>query len=246
MRTFSADIQLHSCLSPCGSLASSPRRICTEAHAKGVDIIALTDHNTAANCPAFATVAAQLPSLTAWYGVEVTSAEEVHVLCLFDDVDAAVAYGAYAHDHLTPGVNNAEYFGDQPIVDSEENIIAYDEALLIAATTLSIDSVVKMAHQYEGLAIAAHVDRAAHSVFSQLGLWPDDVPFDACDVSRYGDVASVRTRIPEGMPIVRSSDAHFPEDIGRCVTHLRMEAPTFEEFRYALMHADGRGIVYQG
>ncbi|HNX58188.1 MAG TPA: PHP domain-containing protein, partial [Spirochaetota bacterium] len=47
-----ADLHIHSCLSPCGSLDMSPSRIVERAVESGLDVIALTDHNSALNCPA--------------------------------------------------------------------------------------------------------------------------------------------------------------------------------------------------
>lgn len=245
MRVFSADVQIHSCLSPCGSLDNSPRRIVAEAEKKNIDIIALTDHNTTANCPAFAAAVKAADKITAFYGTEVTSEEEVHVICLFETPKCAIAFGNYISSHLAPGKNKPDFFGDQPVVDAEENIIRLEDALLAGATFLSIDTIVKQAHQHEGIAIASHIDRNTQSIFSQLGIWPEGVPFDACDVSKHGNADNFRDRVPENIPFIRSSDAHYLEDIGSVCTYMRMEAPTFPEFKKALLFEEGRGVFLE-
>jgi len=230
------DLQIHSCLSPCGDLGCSPKNIAYAAKEKGLDIIALTDHNTTDNCPAICDVAKNIPGLTAYYGTEVTSSEEVHVICLFGDVETAVAFGKFVKSHLPDRKNDTEYFGDQPIVDAEENIIGFEDAFLVGSTDLSIDLITEKVHSKGGIAIASHVDRAINSIFAQLGLWPDDAVIDAADLSINAvDETKWRLLIPEWIPIIRTSDAHFLDDIGRQFTTLEMESPDFESFKKALL-----------
>ena len=231
-----ADLQIHSCLSPCGNLACSPKKIALAAKEKGLDIIALTDHNTAGNCPAMSDVVKKIQGLTAYYGSEVTSSEEVHIICLFGDVETAVNFGEFAKSHLPDRKNDPEYFGDQPIVDADENIIDFESAFLVGSTDLSISAITEKVHSQNGIVIASHVDRAINSVFAQLGLWPDDAIIDAADLSiNVTDETRWRILIPKGIPIVRTSDAHFLEDIGRQFTTLEMKSADFECFKKALL-----------
>ena len=231
------DLQIHSCLSPCGNLDCSPKKIALTAKEKGLDIIALTDHNTADNCPAICEVVKKIPGLTAYYGTEVTSSEEIHIICLFGEVDTAVAFGKFVKSHLPDRKNDTEYFGDQPIVDAEENIIDFEDAFLVGSTDLSIDLIIEKVHSKGGIVIASHVDRAISSIFSQLGLWPYDTKIDAADLSiNSGDEAKWRALIPKEIPIVRTSDAHFLDDIGRQFTTLEMKSPDFESFKKTLLN----------
>lgn len=243
MKAFAADLQLHSCLSPCGSLACSPSRIAHTARARGLDIIALTDHNTAANCAALAAVLPRVPGLTAFFGAEVTTVEEIHVVCLFGAADDALAFGDFLRAHLPPRHNDPDYFGDQPIVDADEHIIRLEDALLAGATDLPLDRVDHEVHARGGLVIASHIDRPINSVFSQLGFWPADATLDACDLSPRARAAEWRSRVPARVPFVRSSDAHTLADIGRQFTTLHMLAPTFDEFRRALARDGGRAVM---
>ncbi|MCX7847805.1 MAG: PHP domain-containing protein [bacterium] len=243
MKSFTADVQLHSCLSPCGSLESSPGRIVQAARACGLDIIALTDHNTAANCPALATVVKRVGGLVAFYGVEVTTVEEIHVICLFGDVATAVSFGEFVRTYLPRLQNDPERFGDQPVVDAEEQIIYLDDAFLAGATSLSLDRVVGEAHARSGVVIASHIDRPINSLFSQLGVWPLGVQLDACDLSPRAKASAWRGQVPPGIPFIRSSDAHFLAEIGRQFTTLVLREPTFEEFCRALHGEDGRAVL---
>jgi len=229
------DLQIHSCLSPCGDLNSSPKKIALTAKEKGLDIIALTDHNTTGNCPAMYDVVKKIPGLTAYYGTEVTSSEEVHIICLFGDVDTAVNFGEFVKSHLPDRKNDPEYFGDQPIVDANENIIDFESAFLVGSTDLSISSITEKVHSQNGIVIASHVDRSINSIFAQLGLWPDDAVIDAADLSINAvDETKWKLLIPDDIPIVRTSDAHFLEDIGRQFTTLEMDSPGFDDFKKAL------------
>jgi PHP family Zn ribbon phosphoesterase len=246
MNTYRADIQLHSCLSPCGSLESSPRAIARAAVESGLDIIALTDHNTAANCPALAAAIAEVDGLTCFFGAEVTTAEEIHLICLFGSVAIAVEFGDEVRAHLPSLKNDPAFFGDQPVVDLEETVLKFEDALLAGATDLPLEDVVEMAHQRHGLAIAAHIDRPINSLFSQLGIWPDHVELDACDLSPRAEAEEWRPRLPPEMPIIRTSDAHFPRDIGSQWTVLAMAAPTFDELCLALRGAQGRAVLTTG
>ncbi len=229
------DLQIHSCLSPCGALECSPKKIALAAINKGMDIIALTDHNTTGNCPAMFDVVKEIPGLTAYFGTEVTSSEEIHLICLFGDVDSAVEFGEFVKSHLPNKKNNPDYFGDQPIVDANENIIDFENALLIGSTDLSISSITEKVHSKNGIVIASHVDRPINSIFAQLGLWPDDAVIDAADLSiNVTDETKWKMLIPDNIPIVRTSDAHFLEDIGRQYITLEMNSPKFEDFKKAL------------
>ena len=242
MKLFTADVQVHSCLSPCGSLECSPARIARTARERGLDIIALTDHNTAANCPALAAVVADVPGLTAFFGAEVTTAEEIHVMCLFGAAETALAFGDFLRAHLPPQRNDPDYFGDQPVVDADEQIVRLEDAFLAGATDLPLDRVDDEVHARGGVVIASHIDRPVNSLFSQLGFWPAGVALDACDLSPRARAADWRGRVPLHVPFVRSSDAHYLADIGRQFATLQMYEPTFDEFRRALAHEDGRAV----
>lgn len=51
LRRLRADLHIHTCLSPCGELAMSPRAVVEAARAAGLDLIAVTDHNMIRTLP---------------------------------------------------------------------------------------------------------------------------------------------------------------------------------------------------
>jgi PHP family Zn ribbon phosphoesterase len=218
-----ADFHNHSCLSPCGSLDLSPRLLVDIASAKGVRVLALTDHNSSLNCPAFAKLCPQ-KGIIPLYGMEATTSEEIHVLCLFTSLEASLDFNEYAYSILTPFPNDPEKTGDQVYVDEEDNIEGEVEYYLISPLDLSVDLIGARVAEYGGIVIPAHVDRPAFSMFSQLGVVVDG-PWAAVECTRIppvmpplaagGGPASPATLDTLGYPLTTSSDAHYPEHVAR-------------------------------
>ena len=127
----------------------------------------------------------------------------------------------------------------------DETILRIETAFLVGATSWTMDDVVRETHARGGVVVASHIDRPINSLFSQLGMWPARCGLDACDLSPRADTAAWRVRVPAEVPFLRTSDAHFPEDVGRQRTILRMEAPTFDEFRRALAAENGRAAIIE-
>jgi hypothetical protein len=177
--------------------------------------------------------------LTVFPGMEVTSAEEVHVLALFGDLADAGEMQGKVYQRLQEGENDPERFGYQVIVDENENVLGMNKRLLLGATDMDVETVVDYVHQYGGLAIAAHVDRPAFSCTSQLGFVPPGI-FDAIELSPFGDAADYEAL---GYPIVRCSDAHRPEEVGKGYTIFELAEPTFGEVKMALRGEEGRRIA---
>ena len=203
-----ADLHNHSCLSPCGSLDLSPRILAERAAVRGVRLLALTDHNSALNCPAFATACARY-GIIPLFGMEATTQEEVHILCLFGTLEAALSFGEHLYGLLPRFPNDPERMGDQVYVDADDNIEGEVDHYLGAALDLGIDGIGSAVRSFGGLPVPAHVDRAAFSMTSQLGFVVDG-PWAAVECVRLPP--SVDTR---GYPLTTSSDAHYPEHVGR-------------------------------
>lgn len=243
LRDWEADLHLHSVLSPCGDLEMSPTAIVRRAREVGLSLVALTDHNTAENGGALRVAASEM-KVDALYGLEVRSEEEVDLLCLFDDLDAAMGLQETAYAALPDIPNDPLLFGDQVVVDRDERIIRVETRLLIGAVALPLQDVVREVHRRDGLAIPAHVDRSVNSLTSQLGFPPAGCAFDAMEVSPFGKEEKVRVLCPWlcDYPIVRFSDAHFLGEIGRQRTRFRVCAPAVDEIRMALRGEGGRGF----
>ncbi|MDA3809178.1 MAG: PHP domain-containing protein [Spirochaetaceae bacterium] len=203
------DLHIHSCLSPCGSLSMSPSAIARIASEKGLDVIAIADHNIALNAPAFE-AACRKYGITSLFGVEVTTSEEFHALCLFQKSGEAVSFGNMLYENLQSRSNKPEKFGDQVYVDEYENILGeVDKYLSGGAVSYSSDQLLKMVHLSNGLFIPAHIDRAAFSISSQLGFIPPD-DYDALEITTYPPILNT-----ENTPLISNSDAHYPDDIGK-------------------------------
>ncbi|MDR3138538.1 MAG: PHP domain-containing protein [Treponema sp.] len=216
-----ADFHNHSCLSPCGSLDLSPRVLVELAAARGIQALALTDHNSSLNCPAFARLCPRF-GIIPLFGMEATTAEEIHVLCLFASAEAALSFGEYAYSLLLPLPNDPEKTGDQVYVDEEDNILGEVEYFLPSALDLGIDAIGDQVRRYGGLAIPAHADRPAFSMFSQLGAVVPG-PWAAVECVRIPPVLSGPSAGTSGLgcldtlgyPLITSSDAHYPEHVAR-------------------------------
>lgn len=210
------DLHIHSCLSPCGDDMMTPPNIANMASLLGMDLIAVTDHNSCRNAGAVMAAAKNfdLP-LTVLAGMEVTTAEEVHVVCLFPDLSAALSAGEEVEASLLTVKNKPEIFGHQLIMGPGEEILGEYEPLLINATGLSIDDMPGFAKKYGGIAIPAHIDRSSNSVFANLGYFPDYLEFPLVEVWRPelffqdGQHQELRT----GRTVLKDSDAHRLEDM---------------------------------
>jgi len=208
-----ADFHNHSCLSPCGSLDLSPRVLADLAARRGVKVLALTDHNSSLNCPAFAKVCPPRGILPL-FGMEATTQEEIHILCLFTDLEASLDFSEYAYSILLPFPNDPEKTGDQVYVDEEDNIVGEVEYYLINPLDLSLDTIGEQVAEYGGIVIPAHVDRPAFSMTSQLGVVVKG-PWTALECTRLPPEIDKIPLDTLGYPLITSSDAHYPEHVAR-------------------------------
>jgi len=237
-----ADLHIHTCLSPCGDLEMSPKGIARQARSKEIDILGICDHNSSENVPALIK-AAKKYQITVLPGMEVTSSEEVHILALFDALDSAQRLQDIIYAHL-PGENDEETFGMQVVVNEEGEVLHFNNKLLIGASTLPVEEVVKTIHSLNGLAIAAHIDREGFSLIGQLGFIPEGLELDALEISPAISFEAAVQKFAPLYPLTCSSDAHYLEDIGKGTTSFYIEEGTTEEIKKALMNVDGRKIIH--
>ena len=241
LRPFRADLHIHTCLSPCTELDMSPRGILNSAKKKGIDILGVCDHNSTENSPGLMK-AAEPMDIGILPGMEVTTQEEVHILALFDTIENALEMQKYVYRNL-PGENDPDAFGMQVIVNEKEEVLGFNEKLLIGATTIPLDEVIRSIHSLDGIAIASHIDREAFSIIGQLGFIPEDLELDALEISPRMNFEDARTAYPSAYPITSSSDAHYPDDIGKTFTSFLLADKTVAEIKKALKNEDGRRII---
>lgn len=209
-------------------------------------MIAICDHNSAENVAATKKIG-EKENIKVFPGMEVTSSEEVHIIALFDDIDGVIKLQEIVYEHLTPGENKEEFFGEQIIVNEFDEVDGYCNRLLIGATTLSLETVVDEIHDLGGLAIASHIDRESYSIIGQLGFVPENLRLDAMEISQHMNKTQIIERFPEikKFPLVCASDAHFLDDIGKATTQFLLEKPTIVEIRKAFNNEEGRTIVME-
>ena len=192
----------------------TPYNLVNMAKILGLDIIALTDHNSAQNCRAAMTVGESV-GLTVVPGMELCTSEEVHIVCLFDDVNNAEAFSDYVLSTVPPVKNRPEIFGDQLMMNGGDGIVGTQELLLTTASGISIENAVETVGQYGGVCYPAHIDRSSYSVISNLGMITDEMNFAAVEMTENTDQNEYRSKYPiiKDMPVFVSSDAHYLENM---------------------------------
>lgn len=226
------DLHIHSCLSGCASLEMSPRTIATLARRHGLAAIGLTDHNSALNAPAMADACAEA-GIALHIGLEVTTREEVHVLCLFDQPETALELGRICYARLPDRPNRPERFGDQAVVNTRNEVLDLVPRMLQNAVDLPLADLAGLVKTRNGLLIAAHIDRPQHSVISQLGFIPPEIDWDAVEVSIRCDDRTA-DRLAHGHPWIRGSDAHLPDQIGQAWNEAELDGFSLPALRRAL------------
>lgn len=231
----SYDLHIHSCLSPCGDPDMTPGNIVGMAAVKGLDVIAVTDHNACGNCAA-AMALGEAYGVLVIPGMELTTQEEVHVVCLFPTLEQALAFEAYVYDKLQKIPNNPDIFGQQLRMNEEDEVIGEEEFLLINATDISFDQVYDVVRAHGGMMIPAHVDKTANSLIGNLGFVPPDSRFVCVEVKDLNKLPALRQQHPylENCHIITDSDAHYLEYVEEPIHFLEVEEKSIEGVLRAL------------
>lgn len=241
MNIFKTDLHIHTCLSACAELDMTPPKIIQKAKDSGLQIIAITDHNSAENVPAVKRASGN--EITVFAGMEITTSEEVHILGLFEVYEEIKPLEEIIYNSLQ-GPEFDERSGYQLIVNEKEEILSFSKRPLIGASSLSTKEVIDLIHRFNGIAIASHIDKEVFSLVSQLGFLPEDLGLDALEISVYISSEDAVKRFGQlNLPLIRSSDSHHLHEIGRAYSRFLMEKPTFDELKLALKGQKGRRIL---
>ncbi len=213
-----ADLHMHSCLSPCGDNDMTPANLCGMAKIKGLDIIALTDHNTARNLPA-AQECCDAYGLLLLPGMEITTREEVHMLGYFDAVETALEFSRMLKEHLPKKKNKPDFFGHQYVMNSDDEILEEEDALLIGATDLPLTAAARLVREFGGVPVPAHINRGSNGLIINQGFMPAEPVFSTVEISAALPCEESATR---GKHVLHSSDAHYLGDILERESALRL------------------------
>ncbi|MBP3361762.1 MAG: PHP domain-containing protein [Clostridia bacterium] len=206
------DMHIHSALSPCGDNDMTPNNIVNMSIIKGLDIIAVTDHNSCGNVEAV--MKAADGKILVVPGMEIETSEEIHVVSYFPDLESALKTEAVVKDNLPFIENNTEIYGNQYFMDENDEITGEEKSLLVSATQLDLYSVVRLVKDNGGVPVPAHIDRSSYSVLSNLGFLPEDLGVTAVEIT------PMRRKFFENdylkYNILSNSDAHYLENISEC------------------------------
>lgn len=213
MNRYYYDLHIHSCLSPCADDDNTPNNIAGMATICGLNIVALTDHNSCKNCPAFFK-AAKRYGIIPIAGMELTTAEDIHAVCLFETLEAAMEFDQMLQSHRMLIPNRTDIFGNQLILDGDDHLISEEAHFLSNATDIMLDDAPKLVEAYGGICYPAHIDRQANGIISVLGTFPATPHFNLVEINRREKIAEyVKQYSLEDKKVIISSDAHYLTDI---------------------------------
>lgn len=240
--SITADLHIHSALSPCGSLDMSPAAIVARARKLGLDMIAVTDHNTMANVAA-TVEAGRRAGVEVIPGMEAQTLEGVHVLCYFPDCDVAAECYREIYPRLPDMPNNVDYFGDQVVVDADDNVIGFEPRVLLNSLELSIDELVALVRGFGGETVPAHVESSGFGLLPHLGMVPPHLDLDILEIAWPHTRDQVLREHPDLEPfaLISNSDAHYLRDIGRAFSRIPGEEKGFSALFAA--YREGRGEI---
>ena len=239
MSTFAYDLHVHSCLSPCGDDDMTPCNIAGMAHLNGLELVALTDHNASRNCPAFFR-ACEAYGIIPVAGMELTTSEDIHVVCLFESLERALALEEAMQPYRMQIRNRKGIYGEQRILNENDEPIGEDPWFLPAATALELESAAKLVDEFGGACYPAHIDREANGLLAILGAFPPKPVFRCAELREAEHIA-----LAEGRTVVVSSDAHRLWELKEGGTPLHLDAPKDnpDAVRRALIAYLRRGAV---
>ena len=216
MSLYHCDLHIHSCLSPCGDDDMTPGNIVGMSCLNGLQIVALTDHNSVKNCQSFYKIA-KSHGIIPVAGVELTTSEDIHVVCLFRTLEDAVAFGEFIESRRIFIENDPEIFGRQLIVDENDEIVGEEKYLLINAVNISLEEAYDEVRGRDGVCYPAHIDRSSNGMIAMLGDFPPEPQFTAFELNDIASLEECLEKFPiiskRGLRHVASSDAHYLTDI---------------------------------
>ena len=229
MARYYYDLHLHSCLSPCGDMDMTPNNLVNMAKLLGLDVIALTDHNTSLNCEAAMKVGEEV-GLLVIPGMELTTAEDIHAVCLFPTLEQALDFSHYVDENRFKVPNKAEIYGRQVIMNENDEEIGEIEHLLLPASFIGMYDAYRKAQEFGGICYPAHIDRDSLSILSVLGEIDPYCGFRTAELADISKLPELRKQHPilDHMNIITCSDAHYLENMRDAANTLELPELTRE------------------
>lgn len=218
------DLHIHTGLSPCADKDMSPNNIVNMAVIKGLDIIAITDHNSAKNVKPILKVATNT-SLVVIPGIEVETKEGIHLLCYFRSLEDLNRFTEIIDQNLPDVFIKEEIFGAQLIYDENDEVIDKVVKMLSNSTLLSMNEVIDLVHKLEGIVIPSHIDRYANSIITVLGFIPPDLLIDGVEISKMGNTTNNLN-----YKVICNSDAHYLGAINERINFVELENKSIDAF----------------
>lgn len=213
MKRYFYDLHLHSCLSPCGDDDMTPGNIAGMASLNGLNLVALTDHNSVRNTPAFCEICEQM-GILAIPGMEITTAEDIHIVALFTSVEDAQSFEEATQPYRILYKNPVDIYGHQYVMDQNDAVIEEEEHLLSNALLLPLSDAVALARAHGALVYPAHIDREANGIIAILAGIPEELNFRVVEFHDPQKIPEYTAKYHlEDKRIVVSSDAHYLWDI---------------------------------
>jgi 3',5'-nucleoside bisphosphate phosphatase len=245
LKFFKADLHIHTVLSGCAEIEMIPSLILWQAERKGLNLIAITDHNACHNAEAVieAAVGTNIHVLP---GMELQSKEEVHLLCLFDSVEPCKEWQEKVFENLPLLANKEDLFGPQYVVNAADEWLWTEERLLAQSADMALEEIVDQVTSLGGMAIPAHVDRPSYSLLANLGLIPANLAVTALEVTSYFDLQKGFAEWPQLKEwcLIVNGDAHRLSEI-QSRTLFKISRPEIKEMTMAFQGQKGRQVVVE-
>ena len=234
------DLHIHSCLSPCSDEDMTPNNIVNMAVLKGLHVIAVTDHNTVGNTASVMAVGKRAGLLVV-PAMELCTAEEIHLLCLFPSLEAGMVFEAEACVDGGYPLNRPDVFGTQCVLDEYDEGIGTEQRMLLAASGLGVDAALRRMAELGGVAVPAHIDRDSYSMTATLGLVPPEYGFRVLEITRRTDARAWRNLHPEtgNACFLVNSDAHHLWDISESGNTVLVPEASIAAILSAIRTGDG-------
>jgi len=195
------------------------------AKLKGLDIISIVDHVSGRNL-AVSKRAADESGLLFLPGIEVTVSQGTHLLCYFKALERAMAFADIIDGSLPDQPVKAQYFGDQLVLDDNDEVIMHAPKFYAEYTPFSTWEVIGLAAEYDGVVVPAHINRDFQGMIATEGLSQLKGYNFACVEARKN--LPLDERAVKKTKVIYNSDAHVLYNISEAEHYLELKEKSVE------------------